>query len=282
MIRIGVIENNIDPLKIGRCQVRIFGIHTEDLAVYPMEDLPWASFLMNSSCVSGQGNIFIPNNGDYVALSFLDPEQQIPIILGVIPKFIDALPNFTQGFSDPNSENPSSSSIGESGISSFARNDSTPSEIQDKKNNKKTGVMCDTESWDEPETPYDPIYPNNKVIHTKHHVIELDDTDGKERVHIYHKSGTSKEIHPNGDEVNIIKAKRYLIIDSDNNVLVSGNYNFRIAGDQNKEIVGSDKQKIGGNQDKEVVGNDEEIITGTKKITATGEITITAPKINLN
>ena len=26
---VGVVENRMDPLKLGRCQVRIFGYHTE-------------------------------------------------------------------------------------------------------------------------------------------------------------------------------------------------------------------------------------------------------------
>jgi len=266
-IKIGVVEDNNDPLKLERCKVRIFGSHDEDKTVYPTEDLPWAIFLTNSSNISGQGNFFIPNNGDYVAVSFLDPEEQKPIILGVIPKFVDSLPDFSEGFSDPNSKNPASDYINESGISRLARNENiSDTIIQDKKDNKKTGVTCNTESWNEPETPYDAEYPKNKVIQTKHHIIELDDTDGKERVHIFHKSGSSIEIHPNGDEVDIIKSKRYLIVSSDGNVLIGGNYNVRIEGNENKEIVGNDDQKIGG----------------TVNIESSGIRSITAPKINLN
>jgi len=274
-IIVGIVENNIDPLKLGRCQVRIFGFHTENKIDYPTEDLPWANFLTNSSNISGQGNFFIPNNGDYVAISFLDPEQQKPLIMGVIPKFVDLLPDFTQGFSDPDQVNPDAGYDQESGISRLARNEKIDETIiQDKKDNKTTGVSCAGVSWDEPETPYNATYPDNKVIHTKHHVIELDDTTGSERVHIYHKSGTSKEIHPNGDEVNIIKSKRYMIIDSDNNVLVSGNYNFRIEGNQNKEIVGNQKTKTTGTLEIDSTGN----IT----IVSAGTISLTGTSISLN
>ena len=36
----GVVENRQDPLGLGRCQVRIFGAHTEVLSDIPSDDLP--------------------------------------------------------------------------------------------------------------------------------------------------------------------------------------------------------------------------------------------------
>lgn len=38
----GVVENRKDPIGLGRCQIRIFGHHTEDIELMPTEDLPWA------------------------------------------------------------------------------------------------------------------------------------------------------------------------------------------------------------------------------------------------
>ena len=38
----GVVEDRLDPLKIGRCRVRILGFHTEDKNKIPTNDLPWA------------------------------------------------------------------------------------------------------------------------------------------------------------------------------------------------------------------------------------------------
>ena len=48
---IGEIENRVDPLGIGRCQIRIFGYHTEDKTILPTVDLPWAHpvFPLNAS-----------------------------------------------------------------------------------------------------------------------------------------------------------------------------------------------------------------------------------------
>jgi hypothetical protein len=275
-IKIGVVENNIDTEKLGRVQVRIFGHHTEDRTEYPTDDLPWAQCLSSSPNISGEGNFFLPNNGDWVAVSFFDPEEQYPAILGVIPKFVESLPDFASGFSDPNSENPDSNFVGESGISRLARNENiSDTIIQDKKDDRTTGVQCNGVSWDEPETPYDAEYPNNKVIHTKGHVIELDDTDSKERVHIFHKSGTSTEIHPNGNKVDLIKSNRYVVIDSDNNILTKGDWNIRIEGDENLEIVGDRKEKVdnitedvGTNKTENIGGNSTENVDGSKTIDA--------------
>jgi len=39
---VGIVENRVDPLGFGRCQVRIFGWHTQNQSQLPVTDLPWA------------------------------------------------------------------------------------------------------------------------------------------------------------------------------------------------------------------------------------------------
>lgn len=306
MIYIGIVENNVDTEKLGRCQTRIFGKHTDDKSVLPTTDLPWAQCVFTGPNISEQSDFTIPQNGDFVAVSFLDPEEQLPIILGSIPKKLISLPDFSIGFSDPNEEYPDSDHIDESGISRLARNENIDETIiQDKKDNVKTGVDCGTTTFNEPETQYDTIYPNNRVINTKHHIIELDDTSGKERVHIYHKTGTSIEMHPNGDEVEIIKAKKFLIIESDKNSYIGGNVNIHIDGDENKKIVGSKNEDVdsrtisaasditldaggtitisaGADVVIEAGGNATVEAGGNAEITANGNITVQGAVIQLN
>lgn len=76
----GEIENIIDPLAIGRCQVRIFGWYGEEIAT---KDLPWAHPLYplnNSKAFSA------PDVGDWVVGFFMDSEGgQFPVMLGVMP-----------------------------------------------------------------------------------------------------------------------------------------------------------------------------------------------------
>lgn len=63
----------------------------------------------------------------------------------------------------------------------------------------KGGPQGDKPTFDEPRTPYDAIYPYNHVQQSESgHIIEIDDSPGKERLHWYHRAGTFREIYPNG------------------------------------------------------------------------------------
>jgi hypothetical protein len=84
----GVVENRDDPERLGRCQVRIFGYHTEDTNLLPTADLPWAIPLqpITSAATSGIGSAPVGIvTGAWVTGWFLDGEQaQQPIIMGTI------------------------------------------------------------------------------------------------------------------------------------------------------------------------------------------------------
>jgi hypothetical protein len=86
-LKFGVIESTDDPLRIGRCRVRIVGIHNADRVILPTNDLPWATPLqpINSAAVSGVGiSPTGATNGAWVVVTFLDEDEQNPIILGSI------------------------------------------------------------------------------------------------------------------------------------------------------------------------------------------------------
>ena len=53
----GVVEDIGDPLRLGRCRVRIFGYHTDNLLDLPTADLPWAYPMqpITSATISGIG-----------------------------------------------------------------------------------------------------------------------------------------------------------------------------------------------------------------------------------
>jgi len=85
---IGVVEDRHDPEMIGRCKVRVFGIHTESKNLLPTEDLPWAIPIqpITSSGISGIGTSPLgPLEGTWVLLIFLDGDDcQQPAMLGVV------------------------------------------------------------------------------------------------------------------------------------------------------------------------------------------------------
>lgn len=83
----GCVENRKDPLKLGRCQVRIVGIHTHDKTTLPTEELPWAYPMqpITSAAISGIGSSPVGVvEGTWVVVMFRDEDQQQPIIIGSI------------------------------------------------------------------------------------------------------------------------------------------------------------------------------------------------------
>ena len=80
---IGVVESLDDPMKAGRCKVRIFGWHDGDTDKLSTDAMPWAYPLVPVTHAQ-----LLPNYryGDWVMGFFLDSRLgQQPIIFGVLP-----------------------------------------------------------------------------------------------------------------------------------------------------------------------------------------------------
>ena len=78
-------------------------------------------------------------------------------------------------------------------------------------------------SYRQPTLPYNAIYPFNHVRETESgHVIEYDDTPGAERIHEYHRSGTFREVHPDGKLVSQTMNENYNITESNSYEYVKG------------------------------------------------------------
>jgi hypothetical protein len=81
----GVIEDIDDPLKLGRVRVRVYGLHTDDKDLIPTNTLPWAIVLMPVTSASMSGIGISPSGllpGSWVLVTFSDPNNQFPIVLG--------------------------------------------------------------------------------------------------------------------------------------------------------------------------------------------------------
>ena len=82
----GIVENRNDPLKLGRCQVRVIGLHTHDKTQLKTDDLPWAYPMQSitSAAMSGIGQAPVGVvEGTVVLIVFMDdPDNQQPIIIG--------------------------------------------------------------------------------------------------------------------------------------------------------------------------------------------------------
>jgi hypothetical protein len=83
----GVVENRRDPTRLGRCQVRVVGLHTENKSELPTELLPWAFPMqpVTSAAMNGIGHSPLgPVEGTWVVIFFRDQECQQPIMMGTI------------------------------------------------------------------------------------------------------------------------------------------------------------------------------------------------------
>lgn len=98
----GVVENRMDPLSLGRCQVRIHGWHSENLLEIPSADLPWAHPVMPLN--TNTAGVISVKEGDMVFGFFLDSDDaQFPVMLGIVPGIPESVPRQNKGFSDQRS-----------------------------------------------------------------------------------------------------------------------------------------------------------------------------------
>ena len=260
---VGVVEDRADPQYLGRCRVRCLGYHTENKLELPTADLPWAMPMLpiTSSGISGIGQTPLGLvEGSWVLGFFRDSNYaQEPIIVGSLPGRPSEEAGDT-GFYDPNKIFPRH--IDEPDVNRLAVNDEDNPHLalELRKATRITGfatadfdatkaadetdiVASDTDTWDQPEIAYGSIYPNNHVYESESgHLLEFDDTADKERIHLYHKTGSSVEYNPNGDRIDIIKGISYNITSSHNLVNIDGRSDISIGG-RHKIYINKDGQE---------------------------------------
>jgi hypothetical protein len=310
---IGFVEDRQDPLKLGRCRVRCVGWHSDNKMELPTENLPWAM----SSLPPNNTHPYAPKEGDMCFGFFTDGENaQEPVLLGVFPSIPLKAANPQEAFSDPrnatqlkNSPRPPQSknyntsgsgiviteknqadlnpiNLDEPTSSRIARNDSdtiTKTFIQERKDNVVNGVPTFNSSWNEPTTKYNTTYPFNNVNETESgHITEFDDTPGAERIHIAHRNGSFQEWYPNGDKVEKITRDNYQIVMKDDHVYIMGKCNITVQGDAEIYVKKNGFLKIDGNVEVRVGGNYNELVGGTYTVQSGGNMSFTAPRIDLN
>lgn len=81
----GVVENNVDPQKFGRVQVRVFGIHDEGSAV-STSALPWAEVSGGTDfgLVAGVGVTSVLRVGTVVWVFFNNNDYNFPVVFAVV------------------------------------------------------------------------------------------------------------------------------------------------------------------------------------------------------
>lgn len=214
----GVVEDIMDPLQVGRVRVRCHNFHSISDAVLPTDELPWAHVILPTTTASYQEKGLSPTfmrEGTTVVGFFADGmSAQLPIVFGTLP----GIPQPSADFVD--SENISQENHD---VNRLARGINKLSQA-------KIEVGIDEELEPPPGAFFGAQYPFNKVFESERgHVIEIDDTPGAERIHIYHNAGHYTEMVPglrtdkvNGDHIEISMQARYIKVRGDMAIIVDG------------------------------------------------------------
>ena len=209
---LGIVVDIADPLKLGRVRVRIFNEHTSDIST---NEISWATLMVSPTSASLAGIGISPTGievGSFAFGFYMDGnEKQYPVVIGTYHK----IPQLKEENHDVSLQ-----ALGKNAV--------------------------DKNYLDyEPQSQYAAEYPNNKTYTTKSgHVIEIDDTQSAERIHIYHSSGTYVEINPDGtmvtksvqDNIEITVNNKEITVDQQDLRLETKNGNISITSKGNINI----------------------------------------------
>jgi hypothetical protein len=308
-----VVENNVDELKLGRVQVRVFGLHTAnnessgDFNSISKDALPWAEVIGSNEfgLVSGIGLSSVLRQGTWVWVLLEEDDPNKPIIIGTINgvNTEDSKGKYSsgQGFFDPDEVYPLTARIDETDINRLARNEKlneeyydTPKSVYastdtihkqindnvDEQTGKTDSVTGADVSQTEPNSLDDSSeYPNSNILETQSgHVITLDDTTGNERIRVYHTSGSYIEIRPDGTfvqkSVNTNAASHYIHMSDVQEHIAKGVKSY--IEENMEQIIGQNfMQNVKGDLKLHVEGNLEWQVGGNITINSAGTQTTT-------
>ena len=110
-------------------------------------------------------------------------------------------------------------------------------------------------------SPYAAVYPFNHAYESESgHLIEVDDTPTKERLHWYHRSGTFTEFHPKGIRTDRIAAHHYHMVLGNSETIISGLQKRIIENESFTDYAKSKHQSLGN--DFVVTSDNGDIILG--------------------
>ena len=290
---VGVVEDRNDPEKAGRVRVRCLGYHSADIQKIPLESLPWASVMMPVTAGANSGIGFSPHfliEGTWVVGFFRDPAKQEPVIIGAIPgKNTTETTTFTLaasskvggysgksttsappaaatsagGFIDPNTKYPTELYLDKPDTNLLAQESASTHPSRSVKDAAQEWSTASGSASQPATTQANAKYPTNHVFETEsRHYVEFDDTEGNERIHLYHKMGTFIEIDSAGN----------VIIKTVGNVtnIVAGNMDTYVKGNYSVSAGGNIDVYAGKNLTELVDGNRETTIKGTETLAITG------------
>ena len=297
---VGVVEDRAAPEFLSRVRVRCLGYHTADTQKIPKDDLPWASVMMPVTAGANSGIGVSPHfllEGTWVVGFFRDLAKQEPVIIGALPgKNTSETTGFTiasssavggqsldGGFKDPNSKYPSELYLDKPDTNLLAQGTKEVIDTHASKDLKHTL----TEDWTtstgtakQPKsTQESALYPTNHVFETESgHYVEFDDTEGNERIHLFHKMGTFIEIDKTGNVVIKTVGNVTNIVAGNMDVYVAKNYNLSVGGTLGVWSKGLVTEQFDAGRKTTITGTETLEISGAVENTFKDKLTLEVTK----
>ena len=126
-------------------------------------------------------------------------------------------------------------------------------------------------------------YPYNKVTETySGHVIEIDDTEGNERILIRHRTGSGIEMRKDGtiyisatqDRYETVAGNNKIIVEGNTEIAYEGNLDMWVGGNFNLDVGGNQNIKIKGNKNEKVAKDHKHVTSGNSEYTTKGNSNI--------
>lgn len=199
------------------------------------------------------------------------------------PENNDKMIAVKQGFMDPSATYPTKEYAGQPETNKLARGEVTGTVVQKKNNDRVVGAKLPyNDSFSEPLSPFNGVYPYNKVTQTESgHIIEVDDTPGNERLHVYHRSGTYIEIDSNGSVVKRTRGSSYEIVDCNGKIAILGKADISINGACNIFVGNDANMEVMGDVNLTCHNDITALAGGKMHLSAKEEINIHSTNINI-
>jgi hypothetical protein len=186
------------------------------------------------------------------------------------------------GFQDPTGEFPRKEYWGESSINRAARGEGGVGQ-KEKPNDLTISATFPTIDMglevDGKSVTGRSKYPFNKVTETySGHVIEIDDTEGNERVLIRHRTGSGIEMRKDGtiyisatqDRYETVGADCKIVVEGNTEIAYEGNLDMWVGGNFNLDVGGNNNVKIQGERKTRVAKDDRTTVSGNLEHTTKG------------
>lgn len=231
-------------------------------------------------------------------LSQINNPWELLFIGGVVNSAINDAKNFVtgsmgdnsklivlnKGFIDPTARYPLPEYVNRSDVNKLATGDIANTIVIEKDKSRMTGAyLPNGASWEQPVSSFKGEYPFNKVTQTESgHIIEIDDTPGSERLHIYHRSGTFVEIDSNGSIIKRATGSSYEIVDRNGKIAIAGKADVSVNGACNIYVGNDANIEVDGDTNLTCHNDITAQAGGTLNLSAVEEINVTSKNININ